>query len=297
MVGNYIDSNTLKKLEVLRENSVDNIIADISYELSSMSGGLWKECLRVIKPGGHLLVFGGNKIFHRIACAIEDGGFEIRDTIMWLYSSKTYLKPSFEPIIIARKPITCSVTDNVIEYGVGGFNIDECRVPAKEGEYDIRHYTKEDCFQNLKPKQSQYQVKPQPSGRFPANVLLTYSEENKEEVIGGFPDTKSQTSVFSNDRFKNWKEQDGCTRSIKGGTTEYGFNDEGSAARYFYNAEYTDKDLQGDRPMSLYQYLVRLISPSNSNIMYLGNRKSIMKAVEYENIDRNCNYKYTEVKI
>ena len=85
-------------LAELETNSVDAIVTDPPYELGFMgkawdrSGiandvAMWAECLRVLKPGGHLLSFGGSRTYHRMACAIEDGGFEIRDQIMWLYGS------------------------------------------------------------------------------------------------------------------------------------------------------------------------------------------------------------------
>jgi DNA modification methylase len=85
-------------LENIEENSIDSIVCDPPYEIGFMnkswdSTGIafqketWEKCLKVLKPGGYLLAFGGSKTFHRIACAIEDAGFEIRDTIMWLYGS------------------------------------------------------------------------------------------------------------------------------------------------------------------------------------------------------------------
>jgi site-specific DNA-methyltransferase (adenine-specific) len=88
-------------LDVLRElpdASVDAVVTDPPYELGFMgrrwdaSGiaynvELWKQCLRVLKPGGHLLAFGGTRTWHRLTCAIEDAGFEIRDTLAWLYGS------------------------------------------------------------------------------------------------------------------------------------------------------------------------------------------------------------------
>lgn len=90
--------NNLDVLPMLESNSVDSIVCDPPYELGFMgkswdSSGiaysveLWKECLRVLKPGGHLLAFGGTRTWHRLAVAIEDAGFEIRDNIAWLYGS------------------------------------------------------------------------------------------------------------------------------------------------------------------------------------------------------------------
>jgi DNA modification methylase len=90
--------NNLDILPTLPDNSVDSIVTDPPYELGFMgkkwdnSGiaynvELWKECLRVLKPGGHLLSFGGTRTWHRVAVAIEDAGFEVRDSIAWMYGS------------------------------------------------------------------------------------------------------------------------------------------------------------------------------------------------------------------
>jgi hypothetical protein len=219
--------NMLDMLEVIEPNTIDSIVTDPPYELGFMGKSwdntgiafkqeTWEKCFEVLKTGGYLLAFGGSRTFHRIATAIEDAGFEIRDTIMWLYGSGfpksmaldkalegkltigsanktefhklngeyenkhhygfttsnkeqgfrpkdyttegesdkylkkldattelakiykgwgTALKPSYEPIIVARKPFKGSLVDNVIEYGVGGINIDECRIPfGKESD-------------------------------------------------------------------------------------------------------------------------------------------------------------------
>jgi len=93
----YLGSN-LEILPTLADNSIDAIVTDPPYELGFMSKAwdstgiaysveLWRECLRVLKPGGHLLAFGGTRTWHRLAVAIEDAGFEIRDSIAWLYGS------------------------------------------------------------------------------------------------------------------------------------------------------------------------------------------------------------------
>jgi len=90
--------NNLDILPELQSNSVDSIVCDPPYELGFMgkswdnsgiaySVALWQQCLRVLKPGGHLLAFGGTRTWHRLAVAIEDAGFEIRDNIAWLYGS------------------------------------------------------------------------------------------------------------------------------------------------------------------------------------------------------------------
>ena len=90
--------DSLALLPTLASDSVDAIVTDPPYELGFMGKAwdnsgiaynveLWAECLRVLKPGGHLLAFGGSRTYHRLACAVEDAGFEIRDQIMWLYGS------------------------------------------------------------------------------------------------------------------------------------------------------------------------------------------------------------------
>ena len=108
----------------------------------------WSLCLGLLKPGGHLIAFSASRNYHRMAVAIEDAGFEIRDQIMWIYGSGfpkshnigkqiddedfgwgTALKPAHEPIVLARKPISeKSIADNVLKWGTGGINIDGCRI-------------------------------------------------------------------------------------------------------------------------------------------------------------------------
>lgn len=201
----HIGSN-LDVLPTLPDNSVDSIVTDPPYELGFMgkkwdssgiaySTELWKECLRVLKPGGHLLSFGGTRTWHRVAVAIEDSGFEIRDSIAWMYGSGfpksldvskaidkqsgyegkvigteqidvgmqggsmhagrerkladreikelspeaqqwegwgTALKPAFEPIVVARKPLIGTVAQNVLTHGTGGLNIDGSRIGTEQ---------------------------------------------------------------------------------------------------------------------------------------------------------------------
>lgn len=141
-------------IATLDDNSIDAIVTDPPYELGFMGKKwdntgiaydvqLWTQCLRVLKPGGHLLAFGGTRTYHRMASAIEDAGFEVRDSIHWLYGSGfpkshnlkgdyagwgTALKPAHEPIVMARKPLVGTVAANVLEHGTGALNIDSARV-------------------------------------------------------------------------------------------------------------------------------------------------------------------------
>jgi DNA modification methylase len=90
--------NCLEVMKTMEDNSVDSIVTDPPYELGFMGKAwdstgiannveMWKEAFRVLKPGGHLLSFSGSRTYHRMTCAIEDAGFEIRDQIMWMYGS------------------------------------------------------------------------------------------------------------------------------------------------------------------------------------------------------------------
>lgn len=113
------------ELENLADNSVDSIVTDPPYELNFMNkawdnsgvafqADTWRHCLRVLKPGGYLLAFGGSRTFHRIACAIEDAGFEIRDTIMWLYGS------GFPKSMNIGKAVLKDIEDELKKQGVEG---------------------------------------------------------------------------------------------------------------------------------------------------------------------------------
>ena len=317
--------NMLDMLEVIKPETIDSIVTDPPYELNFMGKGwdnsgiafqvdTWQKCYEVLKPGGYLLAFGGSRTFHRIACAIEDAGFEIRDTIMWLYGSGfpksmnigkavegkltigsanvkdikkldgektkvtcgfnatgkitgyrskeyemiktdvkyhtelgkrwqgwgTALKPSFEPIIVARKPFKGSLVDNVLEYGVGGINIDECRVEPT-GE-DIGRNNHKNPYGNERTWNTS-KTPPQNTtgryeGRFPANTILTYDETDLDEVCGGFPDTKSKASTYNFEKTSQDNPSHLYT-NIKSGV-HYG--DNGSASRYFYCAKASKKD-------------------------------------------------------
>ena len=107
----------------------------------------WELAYKLLKPGGHLLAFSGSRTYHRMAVAIEDAGFEIRDQIMWIYGSGfpkslnigdgwgTALKPAHEPIVMAKKRLEGTNKQNKDKYGTGGINIDECRIEGNDAKY------------------------------------------------------------------------------------------------------------------------------------------------------------------
>ena len=343
--------NMLDMLEVIEPNSIDSIITDPPYELNFMGKGwdnsgiafqtdTWKRCYEVLKSGGYLLAFGGSRTFHRIACAIEDAGFEIRDTIMWLYGSGfpksmniglaidkkkdgeyeikqaqnewqgwgTALKPSFEPIIVARKPFKGSLVDNVIEYGVGGINIDECRVENTNldnydlekrqvskatGSDDDGHFL--DQLHNQDAKHGVTDL-----GRFPANTILTYDEIPSDERLRYFYCAKA-SKKDRDEGLDEFKEKNGVDITGRKENTNGLIWDGGKYAygNAFAGAGSPKKNTHPTvKPTELMQYLVRLVTPNNGVVLDPFNGSgSTGKAVMYENKERGKNYKYIGIEI
>ncbi|MBK5218937.1 MAG: site-specific DNA-methyltransferase [Thermoleophilia bacterium] len=117
------------------------LIPNEAFEVWARTWGT--ECLRVMKPGAHLLAFGSPRTYHRLVSGLEDAGLEIRDTLMWLYGSgmpksrrypgdrATALKPAFEPIVLARRPIVGTVEENLARHGTGLLEVGECRIGTR----------------------------------------------------------------------------------------------------------------------------------------------------------------------
>lgn len=201
----------LAVLRTLPDNSIDSIVTDPPYGLAFMGKRwdydvpgveVWTECLRVLKPGGYLLAFAGTRTQHRMACRIEDAGFELRDMIAWLYGSGfpkshngawggTALKPAMEPITVARKPLIGTVSANFAAHGTGGLNIDGCRVePTGESRERVGEASQESRYTDAGG--TNFAAKPgirggDPAGRWPANVV----HDGSDEVGACFPHTKS----------------------------------------------------------------------------------------------------------
>ena len=121
----------LDMLDIIEPETIDSIVTDPPYELNFMGKGqdnsgiafqpdTWEKCYEALKPGGYLLAFGGSRTFHRIAVAIEDAGFEIRDTIMWLYGSG-FPKSMNIGLAIDKKNGVDNRTGNIVK-GVGSNN-------------------------------------------------------------------------------------------------------------------------------------------------------------------------------
>jgi DNA modification methylase len=211
------------------------------------------EALRVAKPGAHLLAFGGTRTFHRLACAIEDAGWEIRDCIMWVYGSGfpkshnlsgdwqgwgTALKPAWEPIILARKPIEGTVAENVLKYGTGGINVDGCRVggpPSSGGSISGRTALGQGSGWNAHENRTTEIDRSMSQGRWPANLI----HDGSEEVMGMFPESKSTGGINEG---KLGKRIYGKFKNEIIGTNAGGLGDSGSAARFFYCAKASKAD-------------------------------------------------------
>jgi hypothetical protein len=181
-----IEADALQTLANLPDSCVDALVTDPPYgiEIAAWDGPAirqavhregerpsdgeaferwttrWaSECRRVLKPGGHAVIFGSPRVFHRLVSGVEAGGLEVRDQLLWLYATgvpkarrlpgglATTLKPAYEPILLARAPFTGSATDNLSAWGTGALNIEAARITSSA----------------------------EPAGFWPANVTLSHS--------------------------------------------------------------------------------------------------------------------------
>lgn len=245
-------------LKTLPDNSVDSIVTDPPYGLSFMNHKWdydvptveqWQECLRVLKPGGYLLAFGGSRTYHRLVVNAEDAGFEIRDQILWIYGSGfpkshnlsgefegwgTALKPAHEPVVMARKPFKSTVAENMATHGTGALNIDACRIPTEQqlkgGAGGLLSHQRD----NTQPTGN---YEPSPEGRWPANII----HDGSDEVISAFPEAKGQQGDL---------KETGRARPSHGRLGDMGppkahaarSESDKSAARFFYCAKVTKKE-------------------------------------------------------
>ena len=150
----------------------------------------------------------------------------------------TALKPAHEPIVMARKPFTGSVANNVLEYGTGGINIDECRVGDEVTKTTIKDLSQAhgNKFGKAGIKYPSLGTKENPPGRFPANLM----HDGSEVVRDIFPETGKSSGGRS---YQNTNQMySGGWADEKGSKVDPGFGDEGSASRYFYCAKTSKKD-------------------------------------------------------
>jgi site-specific DNA-methyltransferase (adenine-specific) len=352
LINKILHGDCIEVMKNIPDNTISSCITDPPYELNIMNkkwdnSGIsfdvkvWKEILRIIKPGGFLFCFGGTRTVHRMVCAIEDAGWEIRDTMMWLYGSGwpkslnisksidkkegaereviginnstydgclrnpkkhkkpssnigkfgfkitphglpitgpstdlakkfdgygTVLKPMYEPIIIAMKPIDENYVNNAEKWGIAGLNIDDCRIELN-GDYKSKANGRPSLTgldDNYKKEEAN---KPDTKGRWPGNVIL-------DDVSAALLDAQTGTL----------KSGDNCIRRKEGRFIEHGglgkagdvqisYGDVGGASRFFYCAKASKRE-KGDynkhstvKPLSLIKYLCHLIKPPEGGIV------------------------------
>jgi len=250
---------------------------DIAFRVET-----WAEVFRVLKPGAHLAAFGGTRTYHRMACAIEDAGFEIRDTLAWLYGSGfpkshnagegrgTALKPAFEPIILARKPLVGTVAQNVLAHGTGAINVDACRIESADG-YAENCVTQgvNTARTSFAPAVVQRTFAPSTLGRWPANVLHDGSDE-VEAAFAEFGEHKAGSPISGNEPSVPAKGD--VVYGFRDRVASHSHGDTGTASRFFYTAKADAADRAGSKhptvkPTDLMRYLVRLISPPGGTVL------------------------------
>ncbi len=381
---NIIHGDCLEELKKLEDNSIDAVVCDPPYGLSNTKpqqvadvlkawvtgdtvsvpakrGGfmgadwdsfvpppaVWEECMRVLKPGGHMAVFAGARTQDLMGLSIRLAGFEIRDTLGWVYGSGfpkshdigkaidkklgkerevlgevdkrgaydgidrksegntgaghvarggakikvtapasdaakqwdgwgTAVKPAWEPIVLARKPLDGTVANNVLAHGVGGLNIDACRVGNET--VATRHTWRPSGDAVIGRGAKATGASTTHEGRFPANVLL--DEHAAKEM-----DEQSGVSVSQASAKRNGKDEAQATWGLRRTeNTLRGHNDSGGASRFFPVFKYQAKAPKKERPvieredgskiqhatvkpLSLMEWLVSLIVPPGGVVL------------------------------
>ena len=318
------------------------------------------ECLRVLKPGGHLLAFGGTRTWHRLACAIEDSGFEVRDSIAWLYGSGfpksldvskaidraagaereasgvrgntqcgyldrgeqcpghddagqsmsgatvhrlptapatdaarewegwgTALKPAFEPVVVARKPLVGTVAQSVLTHGTGALNIDGCRISMSNEDRAIVNNRSGAGFgtgDTVGANQGRAAGKftSAPAGRWPANVVLDDSQARLLDAESGERGGGVGQSTRGGGGGGDWNPTDRTEKpgqTVRGDGREIGYGDTGGASRFFPTFRYEAKAPATERPrvngtahptvkpLDLMRWLVRLVTPPGGTVL------------------------------
>jgi DNA modification methylase len=331
--------------------SIDAIVCDPPYELGFMgkewdSAGVtyrvdtWEAAYRVLKPGGHLIAFGGTRTFHRLTCALEDAGFEIRDCLSWLYGSGfpksldvskaidkaagaerprvpggqggvntilgsrksggeaisgeaitwqgwgTALKPAWEPIMLARKPLgERNVAANVLRHGTGAINVDGCRLAAPDADLARQQNQHADTAGMNGLGKSGFsadhsQPLYSPLGRWPANLVL-------DEAAAGMLDEQSGELTSGGTPFRRGGKGMGYNGANGQPRVDGNNGDSGGASRFFYTAKADAEDRDGSthptvKPVELMKWLIRLVTPPEGVVLdpFLGSGSTVYAARE-----------------
>ena len=271
-INSIINSDCLTAIKNF-DITVDSIVTDPPYGINfaewdkyedcvSFDKDTWKKISSVLKPGGYIAVFGASRTVHRLVCAIEDSGLIIRDQLLWLYGQGmpkssnigkkledwkgwgTGLKPCYEPIVLAQKPIVeKTIIENVRKRGVGAINIDDSRLSC---------------------------------GRWPGNILHDGSDD-VENLFAAFGERGNGWS-------RNYGVEDYQGRQYGGGVFGGGgyfgnttYADTGTASRFFYSTKSSVKErthnhtIENDHPtvknLDLMKYIVRLVTPKNGTVL------------------------------
>ena len=282
MTWQVINGSSAEILKTYNDNTFDCVVTDPPYGISFLGKSwdhntgdreVYEQCLRVLKPGGHLLAFSAARTYHHLAMTVELCGFEIRDQLMWIYGSGfpksqdvgkqidkknkttdsewsgwgTQLKPAHEPIVMARKPVIGSIRENVLEHGTGAINIDACRVGYSD-EKDIATY-----LDNLKgPAERSKSANGDSTKMFDGQTgfKAMKKEITTEDAKGRFPanvihdGSDEVTSLFPNskDGVAGKRNKNGAMFDFGAHDNWGGYGGEGSAARFFYCPKVSGKE-------------------------------------------------------
>ena len=337
--------------------SVDAVCTDPPYALTFMGRGwdaygpaefqAWceqwaTEALRVLKPGGHLLAFGGTRTFHRLTSGLEDAGFEIRDCLSWLYGSGfpksldvskaidkaagaerevvgknpngrhveplrfngqnarpnlvgvlpditapateaaaawqgwgTALKPAWEPIVLARKPLAGTVAANVQAHGTGALNIDGCRIGTDPG-YSYPNGAGGSTFGIGKGNDGSRTApaSSNPAGRWPANVVIDADAARMLDDHAG-----ERPSGGGERRPREWQSVNayGFSERPNGASDYHREASTGGPSRFFYTAKASTAERNNGhgpanthptvKPVDLMRWCIRLITPPGGTVL------------------------------
>jgi DNA modification methylase len=304
---NYFNRDCVKFSDEYDGELFDAVVTDPPYGIEYLGNNwdsykncvafkeeTWRSISKTLKPGGYLLIFGASKTFHRLTCAVEDSGLKIKDVLMWLYGQGmpksqnmgkknsdwegwgTGLKPCYEPILLAQKPIEeKTIIKNLEKHGVGAINIEESRLD---------------------------------SGRWPGNVIHDGSDEVEEQF--------AKFGERGNGWSRNYGVEDYQGRQYGGGVFGGGgyigettYCDEGTASRFFYSTKSSVKERTHNRTVEnnhptvknieLMKYLIKLITPTGGTVYdpFAGSGTTLIAAKDmgFDSVGVEMSEEYCEI--